>query len=77
MEKTEQSTLVPGFSRAEEKAVKAIQKHSMNIKGIQRNSKIDEHIFYLERPVILIAGFFLPWNLLIFCWKITQTRIHT
>lgn len=32
----------PNFTKAEEKAVKAIQKHSMVIKGRQRNSQIDE-----------------------------------
>ncbi len=32
----------PNFERAEEKAVKAIQKHSMNIKNRQRNPQIDE-----------------------------------
>ena len=41
-EKMTQTSVVPGFARAEEKAVKAIQKHSMNINGIQRNTKIDE-----------------------------------
>ena len=29
-ERMDQTTIVPGFARAEEKAVKAIQKHSMN-----------------------------------------------
>ena len=37
-EKMEETSIVPGFARAEEKAVKAIQKHSMNINGIQRNT---------------------------------------
>ncbi|AXG69030.1 tol-pal system protein YbgF [Kordia sp. SMS9] len=32
----------PNFKRAEEKAVKAIQKHSMDIKGRQRNPQMDE-----------------------------------
>ncbi len=32
----------PSFQRAEEKATKAIQKHSMNIRSRQRNYKIDE-----------------------------------
>ena len=33
------NTIVPGFNKAEEKAVKAIQKHSMNINGTQRIGK--------------------------------------
>lgn len=57
-EKMEQSTLVPGFSRAEEKAVKAIQKHSMNIKGIQRNSKIDEAYLLLGKARYFDRRFF-------------------
>ncbi|MEM6718310.1 MAG: hypothetical protein AAF611_03245 [Bacteroidota bacterium] len=32
----------PNFKKAEEKAVKAIQKHSMDIKGRQRNPQMDE-----------------------------------
>lgn len=32
----------PNFERAETKATKAIQKHSMNIDGIERNSQMDE-----------------------------------
>ena len=31
----------PEFERAEEKAVKAIQKHSMNIQGKEKNPKIE------------------------------------
>ena len=34
----EKSSLIPSFRVAEEKAVKTIQKHSMRINGIQRNS---------------------------------------
>ena len=33
-EDIDQTTIVPGFDRAEEKAVKAIQKHSINIKNM-------------------------------------------
>ena len=36
-ENIDESSIVPGFDRAEEKSVKAIQKHSMNINGIQYN----------------------------------------
>ena len=48
-EKITQTSVVPGFARAEEKAVKAIQKHSMNINGIQRNTKIDEAYLLLGK----------------------------
>ncbi|QDO93131.1 hypothetical protein FNB79_03775 [Formosa sediminum] len=47
--------LLPGqsknesFSRAEEKAVKAIQKHSMNIKGKEKNPKMDEAYLLLGK----------------------------
>src|SRR5210317_891747 len=37
------------FERAEEKAVKAIQKHSMNIKGKERNPQIDETYLLLGK----------------------------
>ena len=37
------------FARAEEKAVKAIQKHSMNIRGWERNSQIDEAFMLLGK----------------------------
>ena len=48
-ERIDQTSIVPGFDRAEEKAVKAIQKHSMNIKGFQRNNKIDNAYLLLLR----------------------------
>ncbi|MFK7049511.1 hypothetical protein FLACOL_00625 [Flavobacterium columnare] len=45
----EEENVLPGqkgknanFTRAEDKAVKAIQKHSMNIEGSERNSQMDE-----------------------------------
>ena len=38
-----------GFSKAEEKAVKAVQKHSMNIGGIERNKQIDDAYFLLGK----------------------------
>ncbi|WP_031426791.1 tetratricopeptide repeat protein [Flavimarina sp. Hel_I_48] len=37
------------FERAEEKAIKAIQKHSMEIKGKERNPKIDEAFMLLGK----------------------------
>jgi len=37
------------FNRAEEKAVKAIQKHSMNIKGKEKNPQIDEAYLLLGK----------------------------
>ncbi len=37
------------FERAEEKAVKAIQKHGMNINGIERNSQIDDAYLLLGK----------------------------
>ena len=37
------------FDKAEEKAVKAVQKHSMNINGIERNNKIDEAYLLLGK----------------------------
>ncbi|MFD0863096.1 tetratricopeptide repeat protein [Sungkyunkwania multivorans] len=39
----------PNFERAEEKSVKAIQKHSMDIKNRQRNPQIDEAYFLLGK----------------------------
>lgn len=36
------TSLTPNFERAEEKAVKAIQKHGMNIGGQEKNTQIDE-----------------------------------
>ena len=57
-EKIEQTTLVPGFARAEEKAVKAIQKHSMSINGIQRNTKIDEAYLLLGKARYFDRRFF-------------------
>jgi len=37
------------FERAEEKAVKAIQKHGMNIDGLERNSQIDDAYLLLGK----------------------------
>ncbi len=39
----------PNFERAEEKAVKAIQKHSMNIKGKENNPQMDEAYLLLGK----------------------------
>ena len=51
-------TIVPGFTRAEEKAVKSIQKHSMKIKGKQRNRKIDEAYLLLGKARYFDRRFF-------------------
>lgn len=39
----------PNFERAEEKATKAIQKHSMNINGREKNTQIDESFLVLGK----------------------------
>jgi tetratricopeptide (TPR) repeat protein len=39
----------PNFTRAEEKAVKAIQKHSMNIDGSEKNPQMDEAYLLLAK----------------------------
>lgn len=39
----------PNFERAEEKAAKAIQKHSMNIKGREKNTQMDESFLVLGK----------------------------
>ena len=57
-ERMDQTTVVPGFDRAEEKAVKAIQKHSMKINGIQRNNKIDEAYLLLGKARYYDRRFF-------------------
>ena len=57
-ERIDQTSIVPGFDRAEEKAVKAIQKHSMNIGGIQRNNKIDEAYLLLGKARYYDRRFF-------------------
>ena len=57
-ERMDQTTIVPGFGRAEEKAVKAIQKHSMNIDGLQRNNKIDEAYLLLGKARYYDRRFF-------------------
>ena len=52
------NTIVPGFQKAEEKAVKAIQKHSMNIKGNQENKYIDEAYLLLGKARYYDRRFF-------------------
>ena len=71
-EQMNQTTIVPGFGSAEEKAVKAIQKHSMNINGMQRNNKIDEAYLLLGKARYYDRRFFPRWKPLIICWKIMR-----
>ena len=52
------TTLVPGFDRAEEKAVKAIQKHSMRFEGVQRNDQIDQAYLLLGKARYYDRRFF-------------------
>ena len=55
---------LPPFEKAEEKAVKAIQKHSMNIRGKEKNRQIDDAYlllgksrYYTERFIPAIEAF--------------------
>ena len=57
-EKFDETTIVPGFKKAEDKAVKAIQKHSMNINGLQKNSFIDEAYLLLGKARYYDRRFF-------------------
>ena len=57
-ERFDDNTIVPGFNRAEEKAVKAIQKHSMSIEGAQKNSNIDEAYLLLGKARYYDRRFF-------------------
>ncbi len=52
------TTIVPGFDRAEEKAVKAIQKHSIKIDENQYNSQIDEAYLLLGKARYFDRRFF-------------------
>lgn len=45
----EEEKAITPFSIAEEKAVKAIQKHSMNINGLEQNTQIDEAYLLLGK----------------------------
>ena len=49
----------PNFDRAEEKAVKAVQTHGMNIKGKEKNSQIDE-AYILLGQARYFSGRFIP-----------------
>ena len=51
-ENIDNPTIIPGFQRAEEKAVKAIQKHSMKIQNIQKNPLIDDSYILLGKACI-------------------------
>ena len=57
-ENIDEPTIVPGFDRAEEKAVKAIQKHSIKINGLQYNRKIDEAYLLLGQARYFDRRFF-------------------
>lgn len=59
-----EQTDLPPFEKAEEKAVKAIQKHSMNIRGKEKNKQIDgaylllgKSRYYTERFIPAIEAF--------------------
>ena len=57
-ENIDEPTLVPGFDRAEEKAVKAIQKHSINLNNEQYNRKMDEAYLLLGKARYFDRRFF-------------------
>ena len=57
-ENIDESTIIPGFDRAEEKAVKAIQKHSIKINDLQYNRKIDEAYLLLGKARYFDRRFF-------------------
>ena len=48
-ENVNESSSIPSFTIAEEKATKAIQKHSMNIEGYQRNNQISKAYLLLGK----------------------------
>lgn len=54
----EKSSLIPSFRVAEEKAVKTIQKHSMRINGVQRNSQIAKAYLLLGKARYYDRRFF-------------------
>jgi len=61
---TAQSTDKQGFDKAEEKAVKSIQKHSMVIDGLEKNKQIDDAYlllgksrYYLQRFIPALEAF--------------------
>src|SRR6056300_11368 len=57
-ENFDETTIVPGFDRAEEKAVKAIQKHSIKIDDQQYNRQIDEAYLLLGKARYFDRRFF-------------------
>ncbi len=64
-----QSDNAQGFDKAEEKAVKSIQKHSMVIDGLEKNKQIDEAYlllgksrYYLQRFVPALEAFTFALN---------------
>ena len=57
-ESIDETTIVPGFDRAEEKAVKAIQKHSIKINEVQYNRQIDEAYLLLGKARYFDRRFF-------------------
>ena len=57
-ENFDETTIIPGFDRAEEKAVKAIQKHSIKIDETQYNSQIDEAYMLLGKARYFDRRFF-------------------
>ena len=57
-ENIDETTIIPGFSQAEEKAVKAIQKHSLKIKNIQYNRQIEEAYLLLGKARYFDRRFF-------------------
>ena len=64
-----QSDDAQGFDKAEEKAVKSIQKHSMVIDGLEKNKQIDEAYlllgksrYYLQRFVPALEAFTFALN---------------
>ena len=57
-ENIDETSIVPGFDRAEEKAVKAIQKHSIKINELQYNRQIDEAYLLLGKARYFDRRFF-------------------
>ena len=57
-EDIDEPTLIPGFNRAEEKSVKAIQKHSINLNNEQYNRKIDDAYLLLGKARYFDRRFF-------------------
>ena len=48
-QKTDSESTAEGFDKAEEKAIKAVQKHSMDIDGYERNREIDDAYLLLGK----------------------------